>query len=83
MAHVNLLFARITPGIFLCVWLGCSVHKANDVIRKIVAQTACESYELAAAVIFVATNCHTVSAWRASLRFSLGARSPAAASRLT
>jgi len=42
--------------IFLCLWLGCSVHKANDVLRKIVGQTACEPSELAAAVIFVGTN---------------------------
>jgi hypothetical protein len=45
-----------TAAIFLCVWLSCSVHKANDVIRKIVGQTACEPSELAAAVIFVGTN---------------------------
>jgi hypothetical protein len=43
-------------GLFLCAWLGCSVYKANEVLRKIVAQTACEPSELAAAVMFVATN---------------------------
>jgi hypothetical protein len=57
LALLALAFAyQFCTSIFLCVWLGCSVHKANEVIRKIVAQTACEPSELAAAVIFVAAN---------------------------
>lgn len=44
------------PGLFLCAWLGCSVYKANDVIRKIVARSSCEPSELAAALVFVSTN---------------------------
>ncbi|GBF89072.1 RING finger and transmembrane domain-containing protein [Raphidocelis subcapitata] len=57
VALLALVFAyHFFSAIFLCVWLGCSVHKANEVIRKIVSQTACEPSELAAAVIFVAAN---------------------------
>ena len=45
----------LTP-LFLCAWLGCSVHKANKLVRKIVASTDADPLELAAQIIFVSAN---------------------------
>jgi hypothetical protein len=57
LALLAIAFAyHFCTSIFLCVWLTCSVHKANDVIRKVVGQAAREPSELAAVVIFVAAN---------------------------
>lgn len=57
LALLAILFTyNFATSLFLLAWLGGSVHKANDVLRKIVSQAACEPSELAAALMFVATN---------------------------